>query len=246
MMGFFQGIFQASIFKQVGAEDYGLDPEFNKKISGNFLGLAFLVGSDQFITCSFAQVLQIPVARPIFIREVSNRMYGTTAYYLSMATATATMFILYPIVVTISSFFFFDFDEGGFGAMMDWMFILSLTAIAGGFWGFTFGTFMKNEVAATQLNMLFLIMFSFGAGFYANTGNGANIVVQLITYISPMRYSTELLLRRVVAGKDGGDNLLTYLGFDWGTSTCVTMLGIFIIACFFAGWLSLLWKTRNY
>ena len=135
-------------------------------------------------------------------------MYGTTAYYMSMVTCTVTLFIMYPIVVTLSSFYFFQLDENSFGAMMDWMLILTLTAFAGGFWGFTFGTLMKNEVAATQLNMLFLIMFSFGAGFYANTGSGQNIVVQMISYISPMRYSTELLMSRVVAGKPGGEVVL--------------------------------------
>mmetsp|Transcript_34253 Transcript_34253/g.42328 ORF Transcript_34253/g.42328 Transcript_34253/m.42328 type:complete len:122 (-) Transcript_34253:292-657(-) len=121
-------------------------------------------------------------------------MYGTTPYYLAMATSTVLMFILYPIVVTITSFFFFDFDVSDFGAMLYWMWILIFTAVCGGFWGFSFGTFMENEVAATQLNMLFLIMYSFGAGFYANTGSGMNVLVRLISYISPLRYSTELLL----------------------------------------------------
>ena len=239
-------MFQAFIFQGVGANYYTTDPYYNAKISSNFLGLAYLVGSDQFITCSFAQVLQIPQARPIFIREVSNRMYGTTAYYLAMASATATMFILYPIAVTFTSFFFFDLDQGGFGAMMDWMLILMLTSIAGGFWGFTFGTFMDNEVAATQLNMLFLIMFSFGAGVFANTGQGANIIVQIITYISPFRYTTEVLFRRVIAGKQGEQLVLDHLGYTWGSDTCIVLLFTFIIVCFIAGWLSLLYKTRNY
>ena len=108
IMAFFQGLLQASIFGGVGALDY--EPNsgtHNAQISSNFMGLSYLVGSDMFITCSFAQVLQIPIARPIFIREVSNRMYGTTAYYLSMTTATVTLFIMYPIVVTLTSFYFF-------------------------------------------------------------------------------------------------------------------------------------------
>ena len=129
---------------------------------------------------------------------------------------------------------------------MDWMIILTLTAFAGGFWGFTFGTFMKNEVAATQLNMLFLIMFSFGAGFYANTGSGQNYLVAFISYISPMRYSTELLMSRVVAGKPGGEAVLTLLGFTWGDATCVTLLIGFIFTCFVGGWLRLMWTTRDY
>ena len=54
MMAFFQGLFQASIFKGVGAEEYNQDKTHNAQISSNFMGLAFLVGSDQFITCAFA------------------------------------------------------------------------------------------------------------------------------------------------------------------------------------------------
>lgn len=173
-------------------------------------------------------------------------MYSTSAYYLSMVTATATLFFLYPVVVTLTSFFFFNFEESSFGAMLDWMLVLFLTALAGGFWGFTFGTFMKNEVTATQLNMLFLMMFSFGAGFYANTGQDQNLTVQLISYISPMRYSTELLMTRALAGKPGADFVLDYLGFTWGSGVCLTLLILFILVCFTVGWITLLWKTRNY
>lgn len=124
MMAFFQGMLQASIFGEVGAENYSKHSAINnQKITGNFIGLAFLVGSDQFITCSFAQVLQIPIARPIFMREVSNRMYTATAYYMAQATASVLMFILYPIVSTLTAFYFFELEEHGFGAMLEWMFI---------------------------------------------------------------------------------------------------------------------------
>lgn len=83
------------------------------------------------------------------MREVSNRMYTATAYYMAQATASVCMFILYPIVATLTSFYFFGLQDHSFGAMLEWMLILTLTALAGGFWGFAFGTFMKNEVAAT-------------------------------------------------------------------------------------------------
>ena len=124
-----------------------------------------------------AQVLQIPVARPVFMREVANRMYSTSAYYLASSTASMFSFFIYPLVVTLVSFYFFKLDNHSFSDMLDWMMILVLTAFAGSYYGFMFGTFMKNEVAAVQLNMLFLILFSFGGGFYANTGSGANMFV---------------------------------------------------------------------
>lgn len=177
-MGFFQGLIQASIFSGVGGENFSrFDPVGNQQVSGNFIGLCFLVGQDQFTTCSFAQVLSIPLARPIFMREVSNRMYSASAYYLATSTSSVCMFILYPLISTLTSFYFFDMDNNSFGAMLEWMFILVLTALAGGFWGFAFGTFMKNEIVATQMNLLFLILFSFGAGFYANAGEDANFAI---------------------------------------------------------------------
>ena len=138
----------------------------------NMLGLAFLIGSDSFITMSFSQVLQIPVQRSIFMREVNNRMYSTTAYYLASCAAAIVTFFLYPLMTALVSFFFFDFDDSSFVAFLIWLGILVLTAFAGSFWGQMFGTFMKNEVAAVQLNMLFIILFSFGGGLYANTGEG--------------------------------------------------------------------------
>lgn len=210
------------------------------------MGLAFLVGSDQFITCSFAQVLQIPITRPIFIREVSNGMYATTSYYMALITATVLTFILYPIIVTITAFYYFGFDEGNFGDMLSWMMTLLMSSLAGGFWGFTFGTFMDNETAATQFNTLFVMMFCFGAGIYANTGSGMNLIVRLISYVSPMRYTTELLMSQIVAGKPGGDAVLDSFGFTWGTATCTLLLILWTITCFLVGWLSLLWRTRNY
>lgn len=60
-----------------------------------------------------------------------------------------------------------------------------------------------------------------------------------------MRYSTELLMSRVVAGKPGGDVVLEQLGFTWGDPTCVVLLIGFTLVCFIVGWLSLLWKTRG-
>ena len=156
------------------------------------------------------------------------------------------MFISYPIVVSLTSFYFFDLPKSSFGSMLDWMFICVLSALAGGFWGFAFGSFMKNEVVATQLNLLFLILFSFGAGFYANTGSGANFVVDAITYISPMRFSTELLMRRALSGKTGASQVLSLLGYTWGNPVCFTLLAFSAVEYFFVGWLCLVYKTHKF
>ena len=129
--------------------------------------------------------------------------------------------------------------------MLDWMMILVVTAFAGSYWGFMFGTFMKNEVAAVQLNLLFLILFSFGGGFYANTGDGQNIFVKIISYISPMRYTSEMLMSRILDGKMGKDQVLTAFGYTWGDANCVILLLSFTFACFMIGWITIVAKSSH-
>jgi len=71
------------------------------------LGLAFQAASDQFIMMSMAQVLQIPIARPIFEREVGNRMYTPSAYYLAHVGAGLIIFVTYPLVTGLISYWNF-------------------------------------------------------------------------------------------------------------------------------------------
>ena len=189
--------------------------------------------------------MQIPIARPIFLREVSNRMYSTTSYYFAYVTASVLTFIPYPIISSFVSFPAFGFRQSSFSDLLHWAFIMLLVSLAGSFWGFMIGSFAKNEVSAIQINLLCGYMFSFGGGFYVNT-NGETMLLKILTYISPVRFSTELLMRRVLAGRPEMDMVLDRLGFTWGETRCIMFLVIFIVACVLIGWASLLFKTRNY
>ena len=246
MMGVFVGLNQGIIYKEVGAAQFDPDNrQLNVSISLNLLGLSFLVGADQFITCSFAQVLTIPLNRPLFVREVSNRMYSGTPYYLALATSSVFTFVLYPIVASIPSFYFFELEESSIESLLNWMGILMLCAISGAFWGYALGTLVEADSTATSANMLSIMVFCYGAGIYANTAAGANLVVQILSYISPIRYSCELLLRRVLAGKLGGEQVLEAFGFEWGSDHCMMMLVLWTLFCFIIGWIVIVWKTRQ-
>lgn len=154
-------------------------------------------------------------------------------------------FSLYPVIVGLVSYFFFGM-EGGFWAWLEWTLILVACAYAGSFWGLMFGAFHSNEVAAVQLNLLFNIVFSFGSGLYANTGQTASLPVKLISYLSPMRYSSELLLRRLLGSWVGKEIVLEQLGYTWGDSTCTLLLFGFIFTCFFTGWVNIFFKYRHF
>ena len=55
MMGFFNGLTYGTIFHGVGAKQFSMfDMRSNERVGADILGLAFQVGSDQFIQMSFA------------------------------------------------------------------------------------------------------------------------------------------------------------------------------------------------
>ena len=57
----------------------------------------------------FAQVLMIPQRKPVFIREISNRMYGRGAYYWATLSACFTFYWQYSLLSASASYYFYDF-----------------------------------------------------------------------------------------------------------------------------------------
>jgi len=180
------------------------------------LGLAYLAASDQFIMMSMAQVLQIPIARPIFEREVGNRMYSASAYYLASTAASLMIFFLYPCFTAMISYWSLGFNNPTWWGMLDYMGALALPAFVGSLWGFTFGSFFRNETSCLQVNLLFIMLFNMGAGHTRNIGNGVNHFAWFISTISPVRYGTEMLMTRIVKGIPAEQFILTTLGFTNG------------------------------
>ena len=166
-------------------------------------GLAFLAAGDQFIMMSMAQVLTIPLARPIFESEVANRMYSPSAYYLANTIAGLMVFFLYPMFTAVISYWSFGLDNPSLSGMLDWMAVLALPAFLGSLWGFTFGTFFRSEMNALNWNLMMICIFNMGGGFSASLGAGVGIFPWLLGTISPIRYGTEMLLRRILSGKVG-------------------------------------------
>ena len=68
----------------------------------------------------------------------------------------------------------------------------------------------------------------------------------MLSYVSPLRYSTEMFTRKVFEGKMGGNFVLEQLGYTWGRDTCMLMLQLWIVSVFFIGLFAIRWKTRNF
>ena len=168
----------------------------------NMLGLAFQAASDQFIMMSMAQLLQIPMSRPILEREVGNRMYSPSAYYIAHVASSFFIFLLYPIFTTLISYWFFGFETATWPQLFDWMLCLVLPAIVGQIWGFAFGSLFQSETTAFQFNVLFVLICNLGAGHTTNL-SGTNYFAKFLSTVSPVRYGTEMLMCRILKGSVG-------------------------------------------
>jgi hypothetical protein len=70
----------------------------------------------------------------------------------------------------------------------------------------------------------------------ANTGTSATLAVRLMSWLSPLRYSTELLMRLLLSGKSDmfREEVLNKFGYTYGEQTC-----FFALALFVGAWLAL-------
>lgn len=125
-------------------------------------------------------------------------MYKPSSFYLAIVIASIMSFLFYPLIVSIFSFWMFGLDNHSFSSFLYWTTVLTLEASCGFAFGMMLGTLINQENTAISTNLLCAMMFSFGGGMYANTGKNANPIIKVISYISPIRYSSELLMRRIL------------------------------------------------
>jgi len=120
-------------------------------------------------------------------------MYKSSSYYIATVISSMISFLCYPLIVSLVSFWMFGIDNHGITGFAYWTLSLLLTATCGFSFGMMLGTIFSDQNTAINANLLFGILFSFGGGMYANTGENANLLIKAISYVSPIKYGTELL-----------------------------------------------------
>ena len=172
-------------------------------------------------------------------------MYSVHAYYLAFITERFLCTWFYPVVVTLTSFYFFEFEADTVPDMLLYMASLAASSYSGMIYGFMIGCFLHWQDMAYLFLWLSIMIFNFGAGFFANTGSGANWFVTGLSYFSPFRYSAEIQLRRVTQGRPFQEQILEHFGYTYGLIDCFIFMAGFCVLCFFAGWIILYLKNRN-
>lgn len=166
------------------------------------MGLTFLTISDMFINMTFGQVTSLPQIYPVYKREISNNMYNVTASYFARVAVSICTFFFYPFLLTLFSIWFYSLPYMGIKGFCEYWGILTIMAFVGSSFGMTMGCIVPDSTKAMGIAQLFVMMFNMGAGFLQNTSNGANPAIRFLSWVSPMHYACELMLGRILAGRD--------------------------------------------
>ena len=123
---------------------------------------------------------------PVFTREISNKMYSASTFYLAVQTSTLLTHIQYPILECGISFFFFEFKDSSFTNFCAYVGSAMVIGICGATFGFMFGTFSKHYESTMELLRFTCMILNFGAGLFASVGPRAgNYMVRLLSWVSP-------------------------------------------------------------
>ena len=148
-MGLIQSFLLICLFGGVGDVELNLkNIENYRGVITNWLGMVFLAASDQFCICSFSMILLIPMAFPIYKRELGSRMYTPSPYFFASITANTCTQIFYPIMVSTLTFWFYGYPITTFGGFFCFFLVEASAAMTGLCFGSVIGSFVTTEFAA--------------------------------------------------------------------------------------------------
>ena len=186
-------------------------------------GYSFFLSINQVMTALFSVLLTFLSERPVFLREYANKMYGIWPYFISKSIVEIPFQACIPLFVACVTYF-----AVGMTADADRFFLHALVLILDVFCATSFGFFVgcavTNESAANSLVSLMMLPFILFGGFFVNLGD-VYVWLRWIQYISPIRYSTEALIRIEFEDNDKySSKPYESLGFDIGLTNCIIVL----------------------
>ena len=96
-----------------------------------------------------------------------------------------------------------------------------------------------------MINQFIIVLFNFGSGIFIN-GGSPNIIVRILTWISPFRYSCEALFRIFLKDKENVDSVYSQFDYNYGEDFCLYIcIGISVLY-FFMGWIAVLIKSKRF
>lgn len=130
-------------------------------------------------------------------RELINKMYSPTAYFLGRFTSNMIFQIAYPMTMILCLFWALDIDESpanfwwmtGFGLISNTVFCAQ---------GYFLGIcFPDDESAVKLVNLILIMLWVMTNGVFANLKT-ANWFIVGMSKVSPSRYNCEGFFRRMI------------------------------------------------
>jgi hypothetical protein len=120
--------------------------------------------SDEFAILSYAAILFIPLIKPLYRREMNSRLYRVTPYYWATMLANYLTFMVYPIIMSLVTYPFVNFEDSDFGLYLEWLVLL----VGLSFSGFTFGLVLslnfESDYDLVNNLLIALTVFYLGSG----------------------------------------------------------------------------------
>jgi len=175
----------------------------------NYLGLAFICVFDNFVELGFAQILMIPLTYALFTREISNRTYSPSAYYLANWFSALCTYCMYPIITSVLIWYFIELKDNSFTNLVCFTGSNALIALAGLNFGIFISSLTNDPVIAIVIEVGMMFLFGMGGGQIVNIGGedpaGFFWFNQTLMYLSPLRYGAELIMRCFLKDFTGAD-----------------------------------------
>lgn len=129
-------------------------------------------------------------------RELANKMYTPTSYFMGRFVSNLLLQIVFPIMMFMILYLGLGVQES-----FDNFCLMVIIAILTNFvfigQGYLFGLAFSNEDAVKSWNVLAILMISGSNGLTVNTKN-ANWFVKFLTAISPGRFCCEAFFHTMI------------------------------------------------
>mmetsp|Transcript_23349 Transcript_23349/g.20737 ORF Transcript_23349/g.20737 Transcript_23349/m.20737 type:complete len:189 (-) Transcript_23349:122-688(-) len=180
-------------------------------------GFCFFL-SVNLIMSTFQSVLLVFISeRPVFLREYANKTYAIWSYFLSKSLIEIPFEVIFPTILSVLIYFSVGMTAD-LGRFLVFTLIMVLDVLVATSIGFFLGCIFSDPSVATDASMLFMLPFIVFGGFIVNL-NDAGGYISWVQYFSPIRYSTEALLRNEFEDNGdytGGEALFDRYGYDIG------------------------------
>ena len=200
------GLLYGAVFHALGDERLKFDPfhpmanaAHNQQVQQNYVGMVFFASMDSFLSPALSQIIQLPLLRPVFVREMSSKMYSSHVYFLANWFTSTLNLMMYPLITSAVSFWFLKMNESGFENYMRWLLTLSLSTLQGSTFGFMFGIIYNDIESAANVMSTIACCLTYTCGVYVNLKTGP-WYIRFMGYISPFRYTCEKLMRILLRG----------------------------------------------